>query len=83
MSGQADEGGGRGDPYVFVLGCESMLVRQATRSVNMTRPLKHRPLHSVEPDLCVCVCRSSSGGNTSVFISIYNRSRSCSSSILA
>ena len=30
LSGQADDGEGRGDPCVFVLECESMLVRQAT-----------------------------------------------------
>lgn len=55
-SGQAEEGGERGDPCVFVLECESMLVRQAT---GMTRPLKHRSLHSLESDLlyvCVDVC---------------------------
>lgn len=55
-SEQADEGGGRGDPCVFVLECESMLIRQATGPVNMTRALKHGLLHSVKSDLCVYVC---------------------------
>lgn len=37
-SGQEVEGGGRSDPCVFVLECESM-------SVSMTQPLKHTPLN--------------------------------------
>lgn len=50
----ADEGEGRGDPCVFVLQCESMLARRATGPVDITWPLKHRPLHTVGGSGGVC-----------------------------
>lgn len=78
-SGQEVESGGRSDPCVFVLECESM-------SVSMTQPLKHTPLNWNQSELCVCECKGLCTGNLSVFVIlfiIYNSFRSCSVILLA